>query len=278
VGGRAGLLIPFTIQHLLPALLSAAAAAQTIGVAQLDEDLLRKRMQLVDSNVPERLQRLRSLLQQAGCSDLQEQPVKRSKEPNLICTIPASQPNARTIIIGAHFDFKGGIGVVDNWTGAVLLPTLAELMRKQPRRHGLRFVGFASEEHGLRGSKSYVKAMSEAERRQVAAFVGIDAMGLQPTHYWPRGSTPELVSEAQLVADSMKLELGRWNLNGLGTTDSESFRKAGIPVISFHSLTREKWSMINSKRDGWDALSWKEYWDSSRLIATLLLHLDQKLP
>lgn len=254
------------------------AAAQTIEVAQLDEDLLRHRMQLVDPNVPERFQRLRSLLQQAGCSDLREHPVERSKEPNLVCTIPASEASAKTIIVGAHFDFKGGIGVVDNWTGVVLLPTLAELMRKHPRRHGLRFIGFASEEHGLRGSKSYVKRMSEAERRQVAAFVGIDAMGLQPTHYWPRGSTPELVSAAQLVADSMKLELGRWNLNGLGTTDSESFRKVGIPVISFHSLTREKWSMINSKRDVWEALSWKEYWDSSRLIATLLLHLDQQLP
>lgn len=273
-----GRLVRVTLQPLLSLILSTAGAAQTIEVAQLDESLLRQRMQLVDPQVPERFQRLRSLLQQAGCSDLQEQPVKRSKEPNLVCTIPASDPNAKTIIVGAHFDFKGGIGVVDNWTGAVLLPTLAELMRKQPHRHGLRFIGFASEEHGLRGSKSYVKAMSEAERRQAAAFVGIDAMGLQPTHYWPRGSTPELVSAAQLVADSMKLELGRWNLNGLGTTDSESFRKAGIPVISFHSLTREKWSMINSKRDVWGALSWKEYWDSSRLIATLLLHLDQKLP
>ena len=104
----AGLPGLFTIQHLLPVVLSVVAA-QTIEVAQLDEDLLRKRMQLVDPNVPERFQRLESLLQQAGCSDLQQQPVKRSKEPNLVCAIPASDPNAKTIIVGAHFDFKGGM-------------------------------------------------------------------------------------------------------------------------------------------------------------------------
>src|SRR5688500_16311391 len=98
----AGLLVPLTIQQLLPAVLPTPATAQTIEVAQLDENLLQQRMRLVDPNVPKRFQRLRSLLQRAGCSDLQERSVKRSKEPNLVCTIPANGSNAKTIIVGAH--------------------------------------------------------------------------------------------------------------------------------------------------------------------------------
>jgi len=56
----------------------------------------------------------------AGCSGerLRQQPVKRSKIPNLICTLPGQSD--QLIVVGAHLDFagEGSKGVIDNWSGA----------------------------------------------------------------------------------------------------------------------------------------------------------------
>ena len=49
----------------------------------------------------------------------------------------------------------GGEGVIDNWTGSILLPSLFEFIREKPRRHHFQFMGFAAEEKGLLGSEAY---------------------------------------------------------------------------------------------------------------------------
>jgi hypothetical protein len=71
---------------------------------------------------------------EADCNDhhLSEQPVKGSKLPNLICLLPGS--SGRVIIVGGHFDrVSEGDGVVDNWSGAPLLPSLYEAVKIEAR-------------------------------------------------------------------------------------------------------------------------------------------------
>ena len=46
---------------------------------------------------------------------------------------------------------ENGEGVVDNWNGASLLPSLFESLESQALRHTFRFIGFAEEETGLSG-------------------------------------------------------------------------------------------------------------------------------
>ena len=49
-------------------------------------------------------------------------------------------------------------------------------------------------------------------------------------------------------------------------------------VLSLHSVTQETWPIINGSKDVWSAVSWKDYYDSYRLISALLVYLDQNLP
>jgi Iap family predicted aminopeptidase len=260
---------------LLFFLLAGLLSGQTIEFKSLNEGVLERRLRLAHRDVKERYARLRALFVQTGCSDLREQPVRGSKQPNLICS--SGEEGQKRIVVGAHFDSAGGDGVIDNWTGAILLPSLAQFLREQPRRHAFEFVGFAAEEKGLVGSRAYLKALSPEERKTIAAVITLDSLGLGPTLCWPNSSSDELMRAAAVLAQSMKLDFAGVNLDNVGSTDSVTFHKAGIPVLSLHSVTGETWHLINSKHDVWATLKWKDYYDTHRFVSALLCYLDQKL-
>jgi Peptidase family M28 len=260
--------------------LTTVAAAQQLETKTLDEDALRGLLKQAIAGNAERYVRLKTLLDRSGCrGDIyKEQIVKGSSEPNMICTVAGTGASPHKIIVGAHFDSRGGDGIIDNWSGAVLLPVFAQSLRERPRRHNFEFVAFAAEEKGLRGSRVYVKSIPKQDRTQIAAVIAIDSLGMTPTKYWPFGSTEQLVSAAIGIGQWLKLEISGFNLNGLGTTDSQVFMDAHIPVLSLHSVTRPTWKIINGRRDVWSAVSWKDYYDSYRLISALLFYLDETLP
>jgi hypothetical protein len=80
------------------------------------------------------------------------------------------------------------------------------------------------------------------------------------------------------LAHAMKIPLAGVNVDAVGTTDSMTFHKAGIPVLSLHSVTQETLGLINSRDDVWSSLSWTAYYDTHRFISALLVYLDQSLP
>ena len=70
---------------------------------------------------------------EAGCDDghISEQAVKGSKVPNVMCILPGTTD--KVIVVGAHFDYvRAGDGVVDNWSGASLLPSIYEAITIEP--------------------------------------------------------------------------------------------------------------------------------------------------
>ncbi len=59
----------------------------------------------------------------------------------MICVLPGN--SEKVIIVGAHFDHvSDGSGVVDNWSGASLLPSLYQALKDHPRKHTFIFIGF----------------------------------------------------------------------------------------------------------------------------------------
>lgn len=263
---------------LLTAWLLAPTFAETVEFKVLAEGVLEERLRLAHRKVTERFLRLKRLFEETGCGDLREQKVSGSKEPNLICPVAGAKRDSGRIIVGAHFDSAGGDGIIDNWTGAILLPSLAEFVREKPRRHSFEFVGFAVEEKGLVGSRAYLKAIRKEDRRQIAAVITMDSLGLTPTKVWPNSSNTKLMELAWSVASAMKLEFSGVNVDRVGSTDSKTFHDARIPVFSLHSVTQETWKLINSPKDVWRSVSWKDYYDSHRFVSALLIYLDQKLP
>lgn len=66
---------------------------------------------------------IHKLFEEAGCM-VEGQRVGR-KTANVICTMPGESDSE--IIVGGHFDFVDhGQGIVDDWSGVALLPSLYE--------------------------------------------------------------------------------------------------------------------------------------------------------
>lgn len=259
-------------------MLCGIAPAQQVAIRfeSLAPGVLEERLKLATPKQELRFSRLKELLAAAGCGDgvLVEQKVPSSKAPNLICRVEGTQPGR--ILIGAHFDSAGGDGVVDNWSGAVILPSLFEVLKGNTPRHTVEVIGFAAEEKGLLGSKAYLKALTKEERAGILAVITLDSLGLGPIKLWPNSSDPKLMVAARGLARAMKFELQGVNVDSVGTTDSMTFHEAGIPVLSLHSVaSMADFERINSKRDVWKEIRWEDYYASYRFVGALVQMLDQ---
>lgn len=259
------------------AILPLAGIAQKIQFYQVSREIIETRLAAYVTKNDTREPALRRIFEDAGCSGekLSEQPVKGLKEPNLICNLQG--PRESAILVGAHFDLEeAGHGVVDNWSGASLLPSLYQGLVAVDRRHTLRFVAFSGEEKGLVGSKAYVRQM-EKTREAVIAMVNLDTLGLSETEVWVSRADPKLVQIIQRAAATMELPISGMNVEQVGYTDSESFREKRIPAITIHSLTQATLPILHSPKDRIEAIRKDEYYRTYRLILAYLSLLDQTL-
>jgi Peptidase family M28 len=125
---------------------------------------------------------LGKIFREVGCQPT-EQPVKGLRQPNIICILPGA--SASVILVGGHFDHADeGDGMIDDWSGVSLLPSLYQSLGGKPRSHTLVFVGFAGEEQGMVGSEFYVKQLTPEKRRQIVAMVNLECLGVTPTKVW----------------------------------------------------------------------------------------------
>lgn len=242
----------------------------------LTEQVISTRLHEFGGTDFEREIRLRQLFVESGCNpeQLSEQLVKKKDPPNLICVLPGASDEE--ILVGAHFDHvKAGDGVVDNWSGASLLPSLLFSTKQEQRQHTYVFVAFMGEESGLSGSEYYVSHLTKEKRAKVRAMINMDTLGLGPTEVWVSHSDDKLLRLLDAVARSLHAPLQGVNVEKVGTTDSESFAHYKIPRITLHSLTQETLPILHTSRDSFDKIKMSDYYESYLLIAGYLIALDQ---
>ena len=207
---------------------------------------------------------IRKWFADSGCKDanLSEQALDRRLPPNVICVLPGE--TQEVILVGAHTDKVDnfGDGVVDNWTGAVLLPSLLYSLSAQPRHHTLIFVGFSGEEKGLVGSRYYVDHLTSEQRAHIDGMVNFDSLGLGPTEVWASHADKALLDALASVAAASKLPVTTMNVDNRGTADSESFARYQIPRITLHSVTQKTWPILHSPFDKMAAIKMNDYYDS----------------
>ncbi|MGA2354022.1 MAG: M28 family peptidase [Terriglobales bacterium] len=225
----------------------------------------------------EREELIRKWMRGAGCKNVGEQLIGGLLPPNLICVLPGR--TKETIVVGAHTDkVDAGDGVVDNWTGAVLLPSLIYSLSTHSRRHTLIFIGFSSEEKGLLGSKYYVAHLAPEQRARIEAMVNFDSLGLGPTKVWASHADQPLLDDLRATAASAHLPLATENVDSIGASaDSESFVRDHIPRVTLHSVTDQNWTILHSPSDTLAAIKMSDYYDSYKLIAEYLAYLDDAL-
>jgi putative aminopeptidase FrvX len=254
------------------------APAQSSQYIRLEQEVIQNRLKQYSDQNSKREAAVKQMFKEAGCGgeQLSEQPVPETAAPNVICTLPGEGNEA--IIIGAHFDHvHNGDGVVDNWSGASLLPSLFQSLRFTPRKHTFVFISFTDEEKGMVGSDFYAKHLTKKESAHIQAMVDIDTLGLGPTEVWVSNSDPKLVSLMSNVAAAMKLPLRGMDVDQVGDSDGRSFKRRDIPIITLHSVTQDTLSILHSSKDNLSAIKFSDYYDSYKLIAAYLVALDSSL-
>lgn len=254
------------------------AAAQAVQYQPVSRELIEARLERYSGNDKQRKESLKRMFAEAGCDEqhLSEQSVKGSKLPNVICILPGSSD--KVIIVGAHFDHvSAGDGVVDNWSGACLLPSLYASTRIAPRKHTYIFIGFTDEERGEVGSRFYVGQMTEEQVAATDAMVNMDTLGLAPTEIWSTHSDKRLKSVLVFVAKQLDVPISGVNVERVGTSDAEQFAERKIPRITIHSLTQESWNarILHTSKDKLSAIHLDDYYQTYRLLAAYVAFLDE---
>jgi peptidase M28-like protein len=260
-------------------LIAAAAYGQQVKYDIVPREVIEKRLSSFGTANAEREQTLHRLFTEAGCSggSLTEQIVKKKRPPNVICSMPGVELDS-IIIVGAHFDFaKGGQGVVDNWSGASLLPSLFQSLNAIPRRHTFLFIGFTDEELGLVGSSYFARLLTKFDLRKIAAMVNLDSLGTGSTRFETARADKRLINSLTAVAATVKLPISIVNAHSVGRSDSDSFQDRKVPSINIHSVTEDTFRILHSPRDRMDAIRLDDYYDSYRLITAYLAFLDLTL-
>jgi Iap family predicted aminopeptidase len=257
--------------RVILALLSTAL----FTIAQVTKPEVERRLQTYEDANLKRELRLQSLFEEVGCKgdNLVEQRVKHAQAPNVICTLPGDTNSE--IVVGAHFDFVDrGKGVVDNWSGCSLLPSLFQDLKATARRHTFVLIGFTNEEAGLVGSEFYVHDLTKEKRKNIQAMVNLDSLGLSPAKVDVANKT--LTEALFTVAGRTKLPLSRMSVAGLGRSDSDSFRDRHIPAITIHSVTYDNWKVLHGPGDRLSAIRLDDYYSTYLLIRSYLLYLDEQ--
>lgn len=257
-----------------------AHCADEVVFKLVPHDIIKGRLEKYAGDDRKREATLKQLFADAGCDDrhISEQPVKRSKLPNVICVLPGNSD--KVIIVGAHFDHAShGDGVVDNWSGASLLPSLYEAIKVAPRRHTFIFVGFTDEEAGEVGSRFYAQQMSKEEVAATDAMVDLDTLGLGGTKVWASHSDKVLIATLAYIAKQINLPVDAVNVDRVGSSDGEQFAERKIPRITIHSLTQETWNarILHTSKDRISAMRLDDYYQTYRLLAAYLAFLDDVL-
>jgi hypothetical protein len=270
-------------RHAAPLLAVLACMAQStdrpkIVLAQLGPTTIQERLNAVPRKLADRVATLKGFFHDAGCDDDRffEQPVRHSKAPNLVCTLVGETDNE--IVVGGHLDsIEVGMGAVDDWSGAVLLPSLYQSLKDQPRRHRFVFVGFAAEEQGLIGSNQFVSNLKREEARRIHAMINLECLGMAPPEVWVSRADKHLLDAYSVVASMLHVQPRGMNVDKIGDDDSHAFLNVGIPVLTIHSVTRENFPILHHASDKLDAIHPDEYYLAYRLTAAYLAYLDNVL-
>jgi Zn-dependent M28 family amino/carboxypeptidase len=254
--------------------------AQKIEAKVVDREVIQQRLAQISGKNPERKARLQQLFAEAGAADAQlaEEEVAGSRLPNLVCTLPGSTD--ATIIVGAHYDanFDYGQGIVDNWSGASLLPSLFESVKAYPRRHTFIFVEFVGEEQGLVGSRYYVRQLPRERKDAIDAMVNLDCLGMTTTKVDLGKTGQQMFGLLNSVANTMKLPVSVVDVSRVGISDANAFAEARIPSLTVHSVTQDNLSILHGLKDRLKLVRADDYYDTYRLVAFYLAALDSLLP
>jgi len=226
-----------------------------------------------------RLAQVKRAFSDVECTETNLREQATAEGTNLLCTLPGNSTD--TILVVAHYLHVGeGMSVVDDWSGAIMLPFLYRALTATPRRHTFTFVALSGED----GGKVFLSSLTHAQRHAIKAVVALDALGLGPTRFYIHQlgalrSPAENFLASQLIeaADNQGLTPPESSIPEawFRIDDTRAFRYQGMPAILMHSVDGSKRNVPGSADDKSDAIDTNAYFASYRTLCYYIVALDQ---
>ncbi len=265
-------ILPFLF--LLTTVYNCPLFTKQTAVNSAKKEQIRKQIENVDCDDADRLEEVKKLYKSLGANKDEIKVVDYGDVKNVIVTVRGKTDE--TVVVGGHYDKTTlGCGVIDNWSGIVLIANLYESFKKKNNKKTYKFVAFGKEEKGLIGSKAMVKAIPLEKKSNYCAMVNFDSFGF--TNLW----TLESISDRKLIELGQKVAKERGqvfqikNFRG-ASSDSKSFQKAGIPSITVSGLGDNWRKYLHQDADQLENISFPKIYENYTFSIDYLEKIDSK--
>lgn len=223
-----------------------ATAARPAGLRMSTEAELKD-----DLNGPckngERLDAVKKLFAKMGAPETEITAEKANDVQNVVF-VKKGKTN-ETVIIGGHYDkVSKGCGIIDNWSGVVVLAHLLRTLNDAETQKTYIFAAFDREEPGLKGSRVMAKAISNESRPAYCSMVNLDSFGLGFPMVLENASSKKMTKFAQELGKELNLQVMPVKISG-SDSDSSSFKNRDIPAITLSGMTNDWARYLHTAND-----------------------------
>jgi len=188
------------------------------------------------------------------------------EQSSVIMTIPGTTRASEVIVIGGHLDSiaPGGIssnapGADDDASGVATFDEVARVLLAKDFRpeRTIKFIAYAAEEVGLRGSLSVVRELVKKQKINV-----VGALQLDMTNYQGSNKDIWLIKDYTSATQNMFLvnlietytgATWGWDACGYACSDHASWHRAGVPAsMPFEARFRDMNQSIHTAKDTLD--------------------------
>lgn len=208
------------------------------------------------------------------------QPYGTAGGVNLYAMLPATGPDAESIVFGAHYDtVRVAPGANDDGSGVAAVIAVAQAMTKvTPRSCDMIFAFFDEEERGLAGSRAFAQMLKD-ENRPILSVHTIDQMGWDSNHNRaieieiPYDGAEDLYRHA---AATLKMDIQMFPTPEPGS-DHTSFRRLGYKAVGITEEYRhnDTTPFIHKAGDTYQTIDFDYLASSTRLIVEVMRELVQ---
>lgn len=199
--------------------------------------------------------------------------IENSISNNIIGIKESNNKDAKTLIIGAHYDSVDCPGANDNASGVGGLMELAYVLKDYSLPFNIRFIAFGSEEIGLIGSNYNVyNNISISKNKNIIGMINMDMIGMGE-HLSIAKEKSYTNNSIYNLASKVARELNLKTTNEyLGRSDHVSFEAAGIPVVF---LTYRPYDPMyyHTKKDTIDTIDSKLIKNTVEVVLKMVIEL-----
>jgi Iap family predicted aminopeptidase len=234
---------------LISLIASVPVLVSAQGIKLASKEDIAAAVNAVPCKIEERLEGVRKQFLAAGAKeeDIKIEKFDKDKISNVV--VLKKGTTDETVIIGAHYDrVDSGCGVVDNWTGVVIMTQIYKVLASMTTNKSYVFVAFDKEEEGLRGSNQMTKAMTPEQIAKTCSMLNFDSFGQAAPMSLRSVSSSKLLDLAKEIGKEGGLKFIDVEIPG-ASADSASFRNRKIAAITLSGLAGNWQSILHTSND-----------------------------